>query len=103
VPQVHGFFDQQDKEDHFQKHGSYIGAATADEYEAMAIAFLGGDLAATMVECIRRNRDRIRFDKVKFSFAICASDGYIRTFFKCNKLIHRQKSHFQYFKGQCRK
>ena len=103
MPQVHGFLLQQDKDDHFQKHGNDFGAASADEYEAMAIAFLGGSLSATMVECIRRNQDRIRFDKVKFSFGICAKDGYIKTYFKCNKLIHRQKSHFQYFKGECKK
>jgi pyocin large subunit-like protein len=103
VPQVHGFLDRWDKDDHFQRHGGDFGAATADEYESLAIAFLGGDMSATMVECVRRGGDRLRFDKVSYAFGVCARDGYIRTFYKCNKLIHRQKSHFQYFKGECAK
>jgi hypothetical protein len=87
----------------FSEAWGRFGVATADEYEAMAIVFLGGDMSATMVECVRRGGDRLRFDKVTYAFGVCAKDGYIRTFYKCNKLIHRQKSHFQYFKGACAK
>jgi hypothetical protein len=37
------------------------------------------------------------------AFGVVASDGYIRTFFKCNRMIHRLKSDLQYFRVECRK
>jgi pyocin large subunit-like protein len=103
VVPVHGFPDQQAKDDHFQKHGHEFGAPDADAYEALAIAFLAGAKGATMVECMRSAGDRVRLDKVTKYFGVVASDGYIRTFFKCNKMIHRMKSDLQYFKVECRK
>ena len=103
MPPVHGFPDQQAKDDHFQKHGHEFGALDADRYEALAVAFLSGAMSATMVECIRIGGDRIRFDKVTRAYGVVANDRYIRTFFKCNKMIHRLKSDLQYFKVECRK
>ena len=103
MPPVHGFPDQQAKDDHFQKHGSEFGAADANAYEALAIAFLTSAKSGTMEECTRTQGDWIRFDKVSRAFGVVASDGYIRTYFKCNKLIHRQMSDLQYFKIECKK
>ena len=103
MPPVHGFLDQQTKDDHFQKHGHEFGAVDADAYEALAIAFLDGAKSAKIVECIRSGGDRVRFHKVTRAFGVVASDGYIRTFFKLNRMIHRLKSDLQYFKVECRK
>ena len=92
-----------DKDDHYLRHGGDFGGSSADDYEAMAIAFLSGPLAATMVECFRASGDRIRFDKATQAFAVCDKGGNLRTFFKPSRIIHRRKSNLDYFKAECGK
>jgi hypothetical protein len=53
VPLIHGFPDEESRIDHFDKHGSDFDSATPEEYERAAVAFLAGDMTATMLECIR--------------------------------------------------
>ena len=104
MPVVHGFLDEEAKQDHFDLHGDDFDAASSDEYEALAIAFLGSDMMeATMVECVRKNGDRIRFDKASQAFGVCDKDGNLRTFFKPSPLVHGHRTNLQYFESECGK
>jgi hypothetical protein len=73
---VYGFMDQEEKDNHFLDHNHEFEPefASAEEYEAAAIAFLSCPLSATMLECVRLNGDRIRFNQTTDEFAICARD-----------------------------
>jgi pyocin large subunit-like protein len=55
------------------------------------------------MECVRRNGDTIRYNPPTNEFAICDRDGVLRTYYKPDRAIHKQKDHITYFKGQCLK
>jgi filamentous hemagglutinin len=101
---LYGFIDNVERENHFQLHGSEFNPVfgSAVDYEAAAIAFLSTPLAGRM-ECVRRNGDTIRFDDATDEFAICDRDGILKTYYKPDPAIHRQKDNTAYFKGQCLK
>jgi pyocin large subunit-like protein len=82
----------------FGAGGTY---ATADDYEAAAIAFLNAPKTKNIVDCTRRSGDYIRYDKGANIMAVCRKDGALRTFFKPNKIKHRQKSNLAYFRQSC--
>jgi filamentous hemagglutinin len=102
---VYGFVDPEEKDNHFLDHNREFEPefASAEEYEAAAIAFLSCSLSDTMHECVRRNGDRIRFDQATDEFAICAYDGYLKTYYKPDVYWHEQESNLVYFRGQCAK
>ncbi len=102
---VYGFMDPEEKDNHFLDHNREFEPefASADEYEAAAIAFLTCPLSDSMRQCVRRNGDRIRFDQKTAEFAICARDGRLKTYYKPDVYWHRQESNLVYFRGQCEK
>ena len=104
---VHGFEDREQKEDHFWDHNYEFNPefTSADAYEAAAIEFLRRELTpgTTMLECIRRNGDIIRFDTRTDEFAICNRDGYLKTYYRADTYWHRQESNLAYFRQQCAK
>src|ERR1700691_4863300 len=95
---VYGFMDSEEKENHFLDHNREFEPefASAEEYEAAAIAFLTCSQSNTMVECIRRNGDRIRFDQATDEFAICDRDGRLKTYYNPDVHWHRQESTLPY-------
>ena len=57
---------------HFIRHGHEFGAATPEQYEQMAEAFMMGPMNADTHECLRPNRtlrDRMDFATVYFGLA----------------------------------
>jgi len=102
---VYGFISRVEREDHFQVHELDFNPpfASAGEYEAGGIAFLTATATNTIMECMRRNGDTIRYDLSTNEFAICDRDGVLRTYYKPDPSIHRQKDNIAYFKGQCLK
>jgi pyocin large subunit-like protein len=102
---VHGFKGREQKEDHFWNHNREFEPefASPDAYESAAIEFLSRELGNTILECVRRNGDVIRFDTRSNEFAICDRDGYLKTYYKPDIYWHRQASNLIYFEEQCNK
>jgi filamentous hemagglutinin len=102
---VYGFADWEEKENHFLDHRHEFGDtfSSADEYEAAAIAFLMAPLTGTVLQCVRRNGDALRFDPSTDEFAICDRAGYLKTYYKPDPSWHEQASNLIYFRGQCAK
>jgi len=69
---------------HFMKHGADVGAVDELAYEAMADAFMFGQMNADTRDCTRPNGDDyVRMDLVKTDFGVsCVSTGFLRTFYK---------------------
>lgn len=102
---VIGFITKVDRDDHFQSHNPEFKPpfASAADYEAAGVAFLSGALTGNMMECVRRNGDIVRYDRATSEFAICDSYGALRTYYKPDPAVHKQKDNVSYFRGQCLK
>jgi hypothetical protein len=89
---------------HFKKHGHKFGAATKEEYERLADAFLFGPMSADTRECIRlNNTDRLRFDFVKVHFGVASIvPVFVRTFYPVERrLVVRHGGPRGYFSYEC--
>ena len=102
---VYGFVSLEEKENHFLDHNREFEPEfeSADEYETAAIEFLTKKAWNTMLECVRRNGDVIRFDTRTNEFAICNRYRQLKTYYKPDTYWHKQESNLAYFKGQCAK
>ena len=97
-----GFKSALDLADHFLKHGSDFGAATADDYETLADQFLGGPLGSGVHECTRvRDQDSLRLSLLDEMFGALTANGMIRTLFKprlCASFPANQRAMMRYAK-----
>lgn len=83
---------------HFQNHGADFGAITAEEYEGMASTFLENGLQVNCEEYTRlRDKARIRFNALTEEFGILSFDGYIRTYYIPNPLVHGEITNYDYY------
>jgi pyocin large subunit-like protein len=100
---VGGFTDAEEKENHFLDHWREFNPrfVSADAYEAAAVQFLTKTRTTTILECVRRNGDIIRFDQTSDEFAICSHDGILKTYYKPTPLWHQRNSNLLYFWEQC--
>ncbi len=89
--------------DHFTKHRSDFGVATAAEYEALAVRFLDSPLTPPTEECRRaRRQDIVRYNPDTDEFGVKSASGVIRTYYKPG---HNQLGRFpnvEYFMKACR-
>lgn len=95
------FKHRYDLERHFARHGQEFRAATADEYESLAEAFMMGPLRDGVRECVRANGDLVRFDPRTNEFGILSTSGCIATFMIVRPLASSRKTSLQYFLEQC--
>ena len=84
------------------RHGEEVGAATADEYERRADAFMTGPLQKGALECVRPNGDRLRFDPTTQEFGVLVKAGHIATFMIAKPLPNSSQTSLQYFRSKCR-
>lgn len=104
MPLTRGFATKLDLADHFQKHGREMGAATEQEYEQLADAFLGSPVRPPVVECERRNGDRVRCNPDTNEFGVIARSGVIRTYYDIGSRNKRRfPSPLDYWREQCRR
>jgi filamentous hemagglutinin len=105
VPLLTKGFDPALLPDHFQRHGADFGAASPQEYEAMADQFLGSPLTPPTQECIRRsNSDILRFDPITNEFGVLSNNGMIRTYYKPNPWNKKKfPTNLAYFSAECAK
>lgn len=106
-------FDPDDLRQHFEDHGDDFGANTAQEYEAMADAFMARMPVVTPLhECVRNNGMICRYDTSTQEYAVKSSWGYIMTYFKPKprrlmtlgaqmKFYHDYPTNWDYFVGRC--
>lgn len=86
--------------DHFSRHGHDFGANAAAAYERQADAFLNGSRAAGVLEKLRSNGDRIRYNPATEEFGIAKPDGTIRTYFKPDPALHGFRTNLDYYHAQ---
>jgi pyocin large subunit-like protein len=99
-----GFASDDDLEEHFLDHGADFGAATKEEYEEMADAFLGEPLSSTARQCTRQGSgDILRYDLATEEFGILTRNGIIRTYFVPDPRQHRHANNLAYFKWECQR
>ena len=87
---------------HFVRHGAEFGAASADEYEKLADAFMKDPCPRDVLECIRTNGDRVRFDPKTATFAILTTAGHLATFMIVKPLSNSRQTPLDYFHSNCR-
>ena len=105
MPLTRGFRARWLLNQHFDDHTQDFGAANEWAYEALADAFLGGPLGATVIECFRTQFDgaRVRYDYVSQEFGILDVNRYILTYFKPDPAEHGHSTNRAYFDWQKRR
>ena len=69
-------------EAHYQKHGYQFGNITQEEYLENARALLNAAVGKDVLGKVRPNGDILRYRLSSGEFAVMASSGRIRTYFK---------------------
>jgi pyocin large subunit-like protein len=89
----------QQKLQHYNDHGAAVGAANANQYEAMADRFIGfNPLPRFHLQSKRpREEDLIRYNPMTNEFGIMDKNGYIRTYFKPNTSLHMLPRNLDYY------
>jgi len=77
-----GFASPDKLTQHFQKHGHEFGAADETAYLKLAQELRDAPVGGNVIEDIRADGVRTRFDRGTGSFLAFNSDGTIRTFFR---------------------
>jgi hypothetical protein len=88
---------------HFVKHGAKFGSKTAAAYERAASSFLAGKPRPGVMQGIRSNGDVVRYNPKTNEFAIKTKDGTIRTYFKPDPSVHKQKTNLDYYRQEVAK
>ena len=87
---------------HFRKHGAEFGATSPVHYERLASTFLISPLNSDSEECTRiREGDYIRLDTVADEIAFKSFDGFIKTYFKPDTVVHGFSTNRDYFLSEC--
>lgn len=88
---------------HARNHQAEVNAADEAHYLALADAFCGGPLGATIEECTRRSDGAIiRWDPVTDEYGILTADGFIKSYFVQDRTWHPAVSNRAYFEHDCR-
>jgi uncharacterized protein RhaS with RHS repeats len=88
---------------HFIKHGAKFGSKTAAAYERSASSFLAGKPPSGVMQGIRSNGDVVRYNPKTNEFAVKTKNGDIRTYFKPDPAIHKQKTNLDYYRQEVSK
>jgi filamentous hemagglutinin len=86
--------------EHFQKHGSNCGAASAAAYGAMAKTFLTRPFVVGTLEKTRTNGDVIRYNPNTEEFGVISAAGVVRTYFIPDPAAHGYPTNLAYFYAQ---
>ena len=79
-----GFRSREQFEEHVQKHGREVGAATAADYLRLAQSLRDRPVGGDVRELVRADGVVCRFDRGTGAFLAFNADGTIRTFFRPN-------------------
>jgi pyocin large subunit-like protein len=92
------FRNEDDRRRHFFKHGPDFGAASSEDYERRADAFLSGRLADGVEECVRSAGGRVRYNEATGEFGVLYADGFVATYFRRRGTVAERR---QYFVDNC--
>ncbi len=89
---------------HFEAHGDDFGAATPEEYEAMADRFMTQPLSSETKECIRPGPPRsiCRYNIKTEEYGVMRVNGWLVTYFRPSVGEHGFASNLQYFRHRCK-
>lgn len=105
--------DRENLEEHFDKHGQDFDAATPEEYERFADAFIGRQpVVPPLHECFRSNGVRCIYDTQTEEYAVVDPSGIVVTYFRpfaAGRLPENQRpdgshgyqTNWQYFRACC--
>lgn len=79
-----GFWDEDELREHYSKHGREFGSITRDEYLSRARSLRDAPVGGDILQIIRADTVRTRFDRSKGDFIAFDQDLTIRTFFRPN-------------------
>lgn len=82
VEQDYGFSSYEELREHYSKHGNEFGSITQDEYLRRAKALRDAPVGGNVLQIIRSDGRRTRFDRDTGNFLVFVSDGTIITFFR---------------------
>lgn len=102
-------FDPFDREyllEHFNRHGADFGAATPEEYEAMADEFMYGERLAETRECTRPRpvpRMICRYSTETEEYGVKREGEYLVTYFiPVPGDDHRFQTNLEYYRHKCK-
>jgi filamentous hemagglutinin len=89
--------------EHYNSHVEEFGVQGMGpaEYQERADEFLGAQKPQGVLECVRRNGDRVRFNPATDEFGILSEFGFIRTYFRPDPAIHGRPTNIDYFRWEC--
>lgn len=108
MPLTKGFRTAGSRARHFQQHGADFASLSAVQYEVAADKFLGKAISQNTypdaVSCIRlRDGDVVRYDLNTHEFGVLSHDGYIRTYYVPDVVVHGFATHYEYFFDEAQK
>lgn len=77
-----GFYDEENLREHYSKHGAEFGSISRDEYLARARALRDAPVGGDILQIIRADTVRTRFDRASGGFIAFDRDLTIRTYFR---------------------
>lgn len=80
----HGFYNEEELREHYSKHGAEFGSISRDEYLAQARALRDAPIGGNILQIIRADTVRTRFDRTSGGFIAFDQDLTIRTYFRPN-------------------
>jgi pyocin large subunit-like protein len=92
-----GFRSTLHRSDHYTAHGARLGVATESEYEALADAIFGPPDSSTRQFIRPWNGDLVRYDEAREVFGIMDRDGFIKTCYRPDPLVHGEATNLDYY------
>jgi hypothetical protein len=79
-----GFYSEEKLREHYSKHGAEFGGISRDEYLREAQALRDAPVGGSILQVVRGDTVRTRFDRSNGDFIAFDKDLTIRTFFRPN-------------------
>jgi filamentous hemagglutinin len=96
-----GFASEKLLNKHFEKHGDDFDVSDADSYLSAAEGFMNKNPSASILEKVRADGDRVRFDRSTNEFGIVTPGGVLRTYYKpVSGSGHDYPTNLDYFNAQ---
>lgn len=78
----YGFYNEEELREHYSKHGAEFGSISRDQYLARARALRDAPVGGDILQIIRADTVRTRFDRASGGFIAFDRDLTIRTYFR---------------------
>lgn len=83
---------------HFSDHGADFGAVSEADYEQKADVFLRKPITPNVHERVRvTDGDTIRYDSITEEYCVLSFDGYIRTYYIPDPIVHGAPTNYDYY------